>query len=81
MFGRKNFTALFSILVKGHFVTVMRAFLSEAILRKLRDCLGKKRLAMTHIPTPNPDKPEPSFTTKVTKFTKKNLCVLCAFVV
>jgi hypothetical protein len=31
----------------------LRAFLSEAILLKLRDCFGKKRLAMTKILTLN----------------------------
>jgi hypothetical protein len=42
-----------SILVKGYFLTVMRAFFSEAIFLKSRDCFGKKRLAMTHLSTRN----------------------------
>jgi hypothetical protein len=41
------------ILVIGYFVTSLRAFLSEAILLKSRDCFGKKRLAMTAILTRN----------------------------
>jgi hypothetical protein len=41
------------ILVTGYFVPSLRAFFSEAILLKSGDCFGKKRLAMTHIPTRN----------------------------